>query len=226
MEILDAASHLIEEGSKQVKGAPSAAKRAYVEAINKYASVKPNDPELLLRRYRGLTAAELGLTLVTTDQAKHLQRARDYNQKAQTTVLQSPSPNALAKVDLDSAAIITRSMKIESSNLASVNELRRQAFSLFNRAVNHLQTKANSIDELNILAQAFVGCGKTAEALRSAGISSDSTGNIIDIPSRYYEAGSRCVEHALQLPAPKADSLAKLQQMGRQLARPSIAELP
>lgn len=167
--ILDEPNALLRFASLNVTKSPSAAKRAYLDAIGKYTALSTPDPAISVRKLRSLTAAELGLTLVVQDTDKHLRRAQRYSDSAFASACRSPDPHDKLRVRLDKGNIKAREARVKEKARTSamvVNSIVGEAFDAFQIVVTELGLDPKSVDDYNTLAQALLGCARVAGKLQ------------------------------------------------------------
>ncbi|MCJ1386909.1 hypothetical protein MMC17_010037 [Xylographa soralifera] len=114
-EALKTANAILLFATSNVNKNSSAAKQLYLRAIRHYSVITTNDPVLLVRKYRNLTRAALGLSLVVDEKEKHIGRARFYNQKAYETACNALLSGDKNKIKLDEADIDVRVARILQS---------------------------------------------------------------------------------------------------------------
>jgi hypothetical protein len=214
VQAIKEANKSILTGTEKVnEGDYSVARESYQLAMKHLKPLATSDAALLVQKFRGLTAAAFGLTLVTKAEfrEKFLQRAYSYNTEAYSQALRSPQARDLARVRLDTANLKARDARMcerQSKDHTGVNTLRSQSLDLFLEVVQELSGTCNSVESYDVLAQAFQGCGRMARELGSirtfAGYGQRQPTHFAD----YFQAALSCISQALTLPnsADQSDS--------------------
>jgi hypothetical protein len=211
VQAIKEANKFILTGTEKVnEGDYSVARESYQLAMKHLKPLVTSDAALLVKKFRSLTAAAFGLTLVTEVEfrEKYLQRAYSYNTEAYSQALRSLD---LARVRLDTANLKARDARMrerQSKDPTGVNTLRSQSLDLFLEVAQKLSGTCNSVESYDVLAQAFQGCGRMARELSSiktfAGYGQRQPTHFAD----YFQAALSCISRALALPnsADQSDS--------------------
>jgi hypothetical protein len=169
--VLDRANALLRYASHSVDSSPSDARRAFADALSQYRRLEVFDPPLAVRKYRSMVNAELGLSLVVSDQAKHITRAENLCVTAMKFARRSPNRSDVHGTMLDSAKLKGRYARVHEKMGTSpmvVKAIQGDAFDLFQGVAAELASTCSSIEDVNTLAQALLGTARMAKMLQTA----------------------------------------------------------
>ncbi|MCJ1396885.1 hypothetical protein MMC11_000075 [Xylographa trunciseda] len=215
-EEMETAKTILQFASSNVNKNQSVAKQSFLVAIRRYRDINTDDPILLLRKYRNLTAAALGLTLVVNEKEKQIERARDYNRKAYMIACNLPQLSSKAGVKIDEANINARAAKILQTRKEPQSKIistLTNAFDSFHWVTQELHSKCNSIEDWDVLAQALHGCGLMSRKLSNVGLMNRSNW------TGYFQEGLKCVDNGTRLPDCTAAALDSLTETGKNIKR-------
>ena len=214
LEAMKIANSALQFASSNVNKNQSLAKQSFIAAICRYKDIDTDDPILSLRKYRNLTAATLGLTLVVIGKEKQIERARYYNEEAYKVVCNNPHLSSKSRVKLDEANINARAAKILQTRNRPDSEVINaftNAFDSFHWVTQELDSKCDSIEDWDVLAQALHGCGLMSRKLSNMDLT--DRGSWKD----YFTEGLKCVDHGPRVPDCAVAALDSLTETGNRI---------